>query len=884
MLVLFIGISVALFLYYRNDSGTSEIVFKNREIRILGIARVLPAADYVKPAVLLTDMAGNPVPLLSFKDNEFYYFLDINGKYRITVTSPLAESRTVIWSKPWENLDIELVVKPFAAGIVVDSEDMPVSGAKVMVKDKDSKEKYAQTGKNGEFFIGLDSDTLNRLSVFNEGYTEIKDFVLDKDSKALVLRITKTNSLGIRTLDAEGNPVPGCSIVFGGEGIWPPVHLVSGPDGKVAVRGVSEGYYSVSAWNEKLTGDMDGFYVEKNTETEIHLHMDPGTKLKFLVRDRKSGVGIEGASVTVALEDPGIISHTMETDKNGFITTAPLKKGKIRFNITAPGYINLSGRRYWVSDTDKFAVFEMDRGLTLRGQVVDERDLPVENAIVEIHGTDSAGHMVTPVSLGSSELKPSKELGVTAKKTTIGLLTDGAVTTDSEGKFILTGIPSGILGLRVKHQDYSSGFMHLGYVEKTRDDILLKLKKGRDLTGYIVDKAGIPLGGTEIRVESDFAPDFSFTTYADNSGNFKISGCPEVVTLTYRLLGFSPVTETIKPAGDHKVILDRAETYFSIFVRDNRSIPLSGALVTIESTNRPEVFSTISGPSGKTDFKNTGKCPFRVTVNHQEYPEYSFMLEKCEDKNVELPAGGGFELFIRDKRTSNPLSGTLKMYHSSGSEEEFAFSKGKVRRSGVSEGAYTAVIASFGYADVIISLKIPKGNSPGEITLKERIIEMEMGGTVTGNVVDYYGYPVKYARVIAGNETTFTDAVGNFTVKSLESGTVTFHIWHQLKGYAKKDVTVESNSTTSGVNIRMGQIGEKHRKKLTFIKKNGRLYADPIPRDLAEVLTSNDEILSVNGLGATVPLELINRRIAMGGGVIYLTLKVKGRGIESVFY
>ncbi|MBN2724510.1 MAG: carboxypeptidase regulatory-like domain-containing protein [Deltaproteobacteria bacterium] len=880
ILFLLVAASVSLVCFL---SGSDDDFLESRYHSVISGVNVKFEKGYKYPYKInvFSISGGNKINEFARIDNISFFEVLPGEPLRITVSSKEYETTTVPWVYPVEDTAVLPVKLKGITGVVRNTEGKTLSGSKIIIEEPDRLPQQYPVDENGRFFIPVKKTV--KLTAYCEGYVKSPFVLVSSTEEDIEISLVRASTLKVFAYNHDGSVLKNVELRLVGEGMWPPGrYTIDSVDG-LDLKNLGEGYYTLMGFNDELTAEMDGVYLESGKTTVVHMYLKKGVVLKFLVRDRKTGDPIPDATLSIAREQPSLHTHNLETDDDGYVTTPPITGGTARFSISAPGYVNLTGRRYWVSPNERFAIFEMDRGLTLKGTVVDDKGFAVENAIVEVHGTDDSGNMITPLGLGGGEWTPAGDLGVTERKTTIGLMSDGAVITDSSGNFTLTGVPSGVLGLKARHQDFSSGMKYLGYTRENRRNIRLVLKKGQLLTGYVVDKQGIPVKGVEIRLESWTDPDFSFTVYADSKGEFRVNGCPSNIFVTYRHRKYSSLTEVIRPSLEHKVVLQRAENSFEISLRDKHGFPLKKGVVHLESLIRPERYIFLTDSRGTAKVGNVGECPYIIHVIHRNFPDYSFRLEKCENKTIEVPYGGGIKLFVRDLKTRGTLSGRIDGVSKTGSEFHGKFVNGDFSTGKLKGEKWFFTIKSKTYRTVELEVDIPSGTSPGEVTHGEILVELDKSGIVSGNVVDQKGFPVKFAVVSAAGSRTYTDHSGNYTLRDLPDGNIAVHVWHSTSGYDSKQVNISSMQNNSGENFRLSAVNS-FREKLKFRKEGGSLFlSDPLPSGAKGLISDMAQIISVNGLDSSVPIPLITAVTSNGHNRIYLRFKNES-GIEKIIF
>lgn len=226
----------------------------------------------------------------------------------------------------------------------------------------------------------------------------------------------------------------------------------------------------------------------------------------------EEGVGV-GRGRIVLLKDDGEILGGAMLAEDGRFTAEDIRPGRFQAMALAPGYLEGVQADLEVLDGDEITDVEivLSRGAVLEGRVLGPEDRGVAGARVWLTGKASAPGL--PVYGDPPE-----------------------TISDSDGHYLLTGISEGGHTLIVEHAEYAR--VHQEVEVRGRRRLDLRLDRGWQVVGRIVDQARSPLPGSRIRLHSDQG---AYEETSDGGGIFRFTG---VAGGSYRLeaekAGFAP--------------------------------------------------------------------------------------------------------------------------------------------------------------------------------------------------------------------------------------------------------------------------------------------------------------------------------------------------------
>jgi hypothetical protein len=813
------------------------------------------------------------------------------GRYTVTTKSNHVLKTTKITQIPQKSpliLKIQLLEKK--AGIAIDGVGTPVSQAAITCElKKTGKVVSTISNSDGSFSIYILAGDFCTLNGSKKGYMPPSPIVISPSLRKVKLIFQPVSTVTLEVLDENEKPIPYATVAIGGPGIWPPLLDRTGSNGRLNLHKLNSGIFSISAWSEDLVADLEGIEIEPGKKTVIHIHLKKGVFLRGLVRESTTDSPISGALFTIGLDQPSLIVKQIITDDKGKFRIGPFTPALYKFSLAAPGYVSFSGRRYWISKKGGLALFELSKGVTITGRVLDDLGNGIKDAQVEIWGITWSGGLISPLALNSPELKPSGELGILSKKTVLGLQANGAVLTDKKGDFKLKGIPPGWLALRIIHENYMPKYSPLGQIEKSPAYKEFILKLGGDIHGEVVDDLGTPLYGVEIRAESPIEPAFSYTLFTDKDGKYKISGAPSIITLTYRHPDYPVKTETIKLVKTHRTILPIGKRVITLNIRDAHGFNIKNSSVQLNSIYGQNYHHSKTDSKGTVRFEKLGTSEFYATISHENYPAFTTKKLKDGTNDIVIPYGGGISLFIRDEDTKKPLNPFIMMVHESGKVIIPKSQVGELKLINILSGKWNIYLNSNHYAHLKATLSVERGNKPDVLPAGEKTIEMTRAGVIKGLVRDQKGFPVRNSYVLWKSKVTKTDGRGKFRLRDIPPGNIQITAWHAKYGLGKENLVVEKDLETTNIiiDLKNNTITKILQSGITIEKENstGAVLIKSIEKDSPawkSNLVIGDEIISINGLFTGIPMPFLKKQLeGKSGEYILIITGKKGRTLKT---
>ena len=237
--------------------------------------------------------------------------------------------------------------------------------------------------------------------------------------------------------------------------------------------------------------------------------------------------------------------------------------------------------------------------------------------------------------------------------------------------------------------------------------------------------------------------------------------------------------EPLAPAGEGPEVAGRVE--------DGRGFPLGGARLELTS-GRTRTLS-ISDPRGGFAVRGLPAGAVTITVRHPGYAPLT--LTQAADKprgdlRLQLQPGGGVSGTVRDARVGGLPPGAQLVAESSGGGRQpiTLLADGRFLATGLAPGELTLRARAPGYAPLVLTVRVPAGESKDQVTLPDLRLELARSASLHGRVRGPDGVAVGAVVTLTlslpgGQERPLgqqiTDERGEFSATDLPPGSLRLH-------------------------------------------------------------------------------------------------------------
>ena len=675
----------------------------------------------------------------------------------------------------------------------------------------------------------------------------------------VTLSLRRLSSIDVRVTHKNGAPAPRASVAIAGSSLWPARRTVTGDDGHCRIAGLLAGAYDlVATLGSEVSEPLVGYTLERGTDTEVTLVLEPGRFVTAVVTDgdgENPGL-VSGADVV--LTPGGVASFPLlgRTGANGRVTLGPVGRGPATLGARADGFVSSALVAVPPGGNEPVTV-PLLRGATLKGDVVDARGFPIEGATIDVVGTDAFGLPVSDSPLtaafrnthfdwaigGPAPLVPAGELGVVPGPvppipppgTRVQPGADlwavaqapapvvEAWVSNGSGAFTARPVTPGRVHAVARHPDYvegSSPSVTLGPGGEAHVKIVLHA--GGTLAGRVLDDRSLPVEGAAIEVAST-RTSTTRTAQTARDGTFELDGLPAEVTLSVR-----------RPGGDRRVALRkdfevpeskrtsveltlpavREPVRFKVV--NGKDEPVELASVSVMSVDPDVVLreTLFTDSEGQAEIADARGVHLRVVVEAPGYPRKVANVEHAgELVRVSLEQGVLVEGSVTAVRGRQAVAGALVTLVSDGARRTGRTDgEGRYRFSDIAAGPVQVTVVHADYASESFDATVTapaRADRPFEL----QTVDLAEPGGAEGDVVDADGNPVSGARVAVGAAPavlaagalppgmTQTDAAGHFKLERIAEGRQTLEAVSAVKGRGRVTAEIRAGRVADGLRI-----------------------------------------------------------------------------------
>lgn len=496
-------------------------------------------------------------------------------------------------------------------GRVIDDTEDGVAGAIVTVSSNPPR--TATTEEDGSFFfdklVGRSYRLVARSPV---GAASPVVARLTATSGPVTLHVRPSSKIEVTVLTAaERKPVPGATVELRGA---LRDRATADGDGVARLSSVPAGRYQIAGWSTGNATARSFMRIGNGASTyKLELLLAAGSSVSGRVLD-EDGAPVAGARVLYAsVSERRDRAHPLldgvVTEENGAFSFPALPKGTwrilARHKTLAPGSsepVTLDG----ATKVDGVEI-RLEAGAALRGRVVDADGAPAPGAVVR-------------ASVGGRGFRGRRPRQTYA---------------DDDGKFELEGLPKAAMSVVALHESASSETQAVNTEDKAEaTSLVLKLALTGRIAGTVIDSAGEPVDGAQVRLMPDFRAgagrrfnrqEFRLrgisTELTDPGGNFEFRGLSD---MPYRVSASPPGSqrrgrgpmsggeEASVGELDVEIVLEARGTIVGKVAFANGDPPAAFTVSTGGRRAAPIPFTTEDGSFELTDLEPRG---YRLSIN-----------------------------------------------------------------------------------------------------------------------------------------------------------------------------------------------------------------------------------------------------------------------------
>ncbi|MEW4288285.1 carboxypeptidase regulatory-like domain-containing protein [Rossellomorea marisflavi] len=751
--------------------------------------------------------------------------------------------------------------------------------------------------------------------------------------------------VGIVTNLATGAPIPNATITLTDLTGVVVSTAVTDTAGRYAFTGVTPGPYRVTANATNFGPEISGVTVAPNVISNVSFALQPNPGvIQGTVRDAVTNLPIPNASITIRqFSGDGPIITTTLTDANGFFQTTQLSPRSYVVVASKEGYSTATVSAEVVSNSvTSVELFLSPNPGAVQGTVRDAAtSQPIPDTLVRVVNnqgtiiafihTDSNGFYylggLAPGDYTVVAVNPLYQTGFAETMilpnvtntvnfslqsnpaTLSGLVFDAVdqsplpgtvievrlagtnilvrrVTSDENGRYIISGLPAGTFDVIAELQNYSLS-TNTVFLSAGESEILnIPMRPfPATVTGTVYDAATqLPIAGALVRLLIQNTDIEVTSTLTSSDGTYSLGNiAPGQYNLIFSADGYGNVVRQITLEPNEVEVVDafldpNPATLTGRVFDQGTGISIQGALVRVFNQDGIFITSTLTDANGMYELPGIAAGLYSVIYSATGYG--------AEARTVALPAGAtvtvnvgliaesaSIQGTVRDAVTGLPIPAALVQVFTIGTTIPIASvqtdQQGRYVISGLLPEEYRVVYSAPTYQSETFILFFNPGETKtvdAELTkLPSRII-----GVVTDIVT---GLPIPNATVILlleGTEiivaSTNTDQDGNYSLNGLSPGN--YNLRFEATGYLTETLSIqlgvaETLTVDESLRLLFGTVIGTVREALT---------GEPIRNALVLAF-------SVNGLPLGAAIADINGNYSIDGlpsGPIVLVVRATG--------
>ncbi len=696
--------------------------------------------------------------------------------------------------------------------VVVDGLQRPIRGVRVSLFGADPLPYLAITDQRGlAALTGLGSPPyVVEVNAMGFGRKLVQRLTLE--DSPLFIKLNALGRLEIEVRDQEGRPAAGAKVLVAGSSLWPARSAPTGPDGHVTISGLERGFYDVRAEKGTLISDTEtGVLLETGESKQLKLGLVPGAHVRVQVRDGSDPDSKPVDNADVALVEGGISSFPRygRTDPKGVVVLGPIVGSHATVSVQADGFVPRSAVP--LAEGQIAITVVLRRGGVLTGQVVDDRDYPIDGARLEVVGLDLDGMPIVESSSfagfreahfafalpGATPLIPAGELGVMPVVPDIPQQGSALVVGKSErgrtawvsrrdGHFTLSPVSPGRVRIVAHHPRYVEAMSEaVQLAPGGKAEIKLVMRRGGMLEGRILEQNRQPVAGARVEVTAQIGTD-ERVTYSADDGSFAFAALGKEVILSVarpdspeHAVVRLPITIEEDRRREIEIVLPEPRASVSFRVTDDRGYPIDRVQLHVASLepDTPLRKTLFTNDGGQAILADARGLPLRVSASRRGKAPLVLQLESAQAEVVlalQLP----LSLIGRTVSRAGGVAGAaVTLLTPMGARQAKTDAEGNFVIDDLAAGLGRLMVVAKGFVTEERELMLVDQGHQRPFDAGR--IELHPAGAVEGLVVNEEGHPVVGAHVAAGRVPTYlpmgalplgvvaTDRKGRFVLRDL---------------------------------------------------------------------------------------------------------------------
>ena len=515
--------------------------------------------------------------------------------------------------------------------------------------------------------------------------------------------------------------------------------------------------------------------------------VEPAQIQEIRVVNGGTNEGVAGAYLVLSDDMVHLVSHTLQTDRQGRARMPLLEGVRYVVYVRARGYLQPPPLRIQNPGEEEIRI-ELNPGMSLAGMVQNHTGQPVRGAKLHVEVVRPDG------SVWNSDLdQPRPVSALVSAQQKIWFPQRIGGQTDETGKFLVQTVPQGKWRIFATHPDYpptNSKELDASRVDEL-PPVTLAFPKPFHAWIRVQNASGAAVAAQLTIIDEKTGFELE-TLKTSSSGAMERHHLPQVTRFRIVQPDLPPYEEVREISEHDEIVLTLPEVSQSspeFWVTDENGQPIHNATLSLADSSLQKKHPLCLGRTDRRGFVQPEHCPSEAwyEITHASYARHlQFVSGFQPHLTAKLTLGQDLSISVMDKEMPVDASCMLHSQYSDGERMFTATGRLDVRRGTLAlNHAHPQVKYHLDctYGTETLTADFDVGQVPKKLEFPHQVLHKLQ-------ILDGFGAPLLQARVVFGSHEIESDRSGQLSVTARPGRR--FEVYHWLHGHAVSTVSEDA--------------------------------------------------------------------------------------------